>query len=200
VLTNSVRRAGQDEIDAVGGHIAVSFNDLDANAYLVPPLADRLRVCGDYFALHTQHAVEHGLVDVIESGDRLLAAAVWFDRTRDIPEITDYGRQLADLAGPYLERFQVLDALFDKHHPHEPHWQLAFLAVDPRVQNNGLGSLLLEHFHDEMGTVGLPQYLEASNHKSARLYRRHGYRDLTPCLIWLPDGTPFIRMWRAPIA
>ncbi|GBG39238.1 GNAT family N-acetyltransferase [Mycobacterium montefiorense] len=192
----NVRRARQDEIDAVGALIALSFNDLDASAYLTPPLIDRPRVCGDYFTLHTRHALEHGRVDVIEKADGLSAAAVWFDRSREIPEIADYDRRLPEIAGQYLDRFQALDALFDEHHPAQPHWQLAFLGVDPRLQNSGLGSALLEHFHEELDAVGSPQYLEASNHNSARLCRRHGYRDMSPCEILLPDGTPFFRMWR----
>ncbi len=91
---------------------------------------------------------------------------------------------------------KLLDALFDEHHPKEPHWQLAFLGVHPRCQNMGLGSALLKHGHDEMDTAGLHQYLEASNHNSARLYRRHGYRDMSPYEIRLPDGNSFFRMWR----
>lgn len=192
----TVRRARKEEIDAVGALIALAFNDLDATAYLVPPLAERHRICGDYFALVTHHAFDHGRVEVIHDGDGLLAAAVWFDRTREMPEIADYARRLAELAGSYVDRFQAIDALLDEHHPHEPHWHLALLGVHPRCRNMGLGSVLLKHGHDEMDTVGLPQYLEASNHNSARLYRRHGYRDMSPCEIRLPDGTPFLRMWR----
>jgi hypothetical protein len=66
----------------------------------------------------------------------------------------------------------------------------AIVALSP-------GNGLLEHFHQELDAVGSPQYLEASNHYSARLFRRHGYRDLRPCEIRLPDGTRFFRMWRA---
>jgi len=200
VANKNIRPARQDEIDAVGALIALSFNHLDACAYLVAPLVDRPRVCGDYFTLYAQHAFEHGRVDVIDKGDSLSAAAVWFDHTRDTPEIADYDRRLAEIAGQYLVRFQALDALFDEHHPNEPHWQLALLGVDPSLQNNGFGSALLEHFHQELDALGSPQYLEASNHDSARLYRRHGYRDMSPCAIRLPDGTPFFRMWRAPNA
>jgi ribosomal protein S18 acetylase RimI-like enzyme len=100
------------------------------------------------------------------------------------------------MAGPYLDRFQALDALFEEHHPAEPHWHLAFLGVHPNCQNNGLGSVLLKHLHDETDIAGVPQYLEASDQNSARLYRRHGYRDMSPSAIRLPDGTPFFRMWR----
>jgi ribosomal protein S18 acetylase RimI-like enzyme len=188
VIGPAVRRVREDEIDAVGALIAVSFNDLDADGYLVPPLAEREGVCGDYFTLYTRHAVDHGRVEVIQDGDGLLAAAVWFDRTRDLPEVADCERRLTDLTGSYLDRFQALAALFDEHHPNEPHWQHAFLGVHPRCRNMGLGSALLKHRHDEMDTVGLSQYLQASNRNSARLYRRNGYHAMNPCELTVLTG------------
>jgi GNAT superfamily N-acetyltransferase len=104
----------------------------------------------------------------------LTAAAVRFDRTRDLPEPADYEPWLAGMTERYLDHFQALDVLFEKHHPLEAHWHLAFLAVHPMHQNNGLGSALLKHLHDEMDAAGVPQYLEASDQNCARLYRRHG--------------------------
>jgi ribosomal protein S18 acetylase RimI-like enzyme len=101
------------------------------------------------------------------------------------------------MTGQYLDQFHALDALFDEHHPSESHWHLLFLAVHPMHQNEGLGSALLKHVHDAMDASGVPEYLEASNESSARLYRRHGYQDMSPCAIRLPDGTPFFRMWRS---
>jgi GNAT superfamily N-acetyltransferase len=193
-----IRPARNDEIEAVGALVALSFNDLAANAYLVPPPADRQHVCGDYFTLYTAHAFDHGRVDVVESDHGLSAAAVWFDRTRDLPEPAHYERRLADMTGRYLTHFHALDTLFEMHHPAEPHWHLAFLAAHPTHQNNGLGSALLKHLHDEMDGAGVPQYLEASDENCARLYRRHGYQDMNPFAIRLPDRTPFFRMWRPP--
>jgi hypothetical protein len=46
---------------------------------------------------------------------------VWFDRTRDMPDPDNYEGRLAELAGQYLDRFQALDVMFDKHHPVEEH-------------------------------------------------------------------------------
>jgi ribosomal protein S18 acetylase RimI-like enzyme len=42
----------------------------------------------------------------------------------------------------------------------------------------------------------VPQYLEGTNQDNIRLYRKHGYTDMTPFDMLLPDGTPFFRMWR----
>jgi len=153
----------------------------------------------DFFTLLTEHAHKYGRVDVIDrAGGGLVATAVWFDRSKDMPEPEHYDHRLKSLAGQYLERFQALDELFDKHHPAEAHWHLAFLAVHPDEQEHGLGSRLMRRTHDELDQAGVPAYLEATNENNVRLYRRHGYTDMLPFEILLPDGTPFFRMWRTP--
>jgi len=193
-----IRSARQDEIAAVGHHISYSFDELAADSYLVPNPVDRLKVMADFFTLLTEHAFTYGRIDVIDapSGDGLAGAAVWFDLTRDSPGPERYEERLEELAGEYLPRFQALDELFEKHHPTDPHWHLAFLAVHPEHQGHGLGSRLMSHVHEGLDRDGVPAYLEATNADNIRLYRRHGYTDMEPFDILLPDGTPFSRMWR----
>ncbi|MFI6078001.1 GNAT family N-acetyltransferase [Actinoplanes sp. NPDC051343] len=194
-----IRPAREDEIPAVGYLIADSFNDLLADAYLVPPLEDRLTVMADFFTLLTEHAQSYGRIDVIDRpGGGLAACAVWFDYTREAPDPDNYEERLAKLAGKYLDRFQALDELFAEHHPHDEHWHLAFLAVHPEEQAHGLGSKLMERTHEELDKAGTPAYLEATNANNVRLYRRHGYVDMNPFEMLLPDDTPFFRMWRKP--
>lgn len=194
-----IRSAREDEIPAIGHLISLSFFDLAADAYLVPPLDDRLPVLADFFALLTEHAYKYGRVDVIDNPDGagLAAAAVWFDYTTESPDPENYEERLRSLAGEYLDRFEALDLLFEKHHPHDPHWHLAFLAVHPDHQEHGLGSRLMERTHAELDKSGVPAYLEATNENNVRLYRRNGYVDMDPFEMLLPDGTPFFRMWRA---
>jgi ribosomal protein S18 acetylase RimI-like enzyme len=195
-VTPIIRPASEAELPAVGQLIALSFDHLEQNASLVPDPAARLRVMGDFFTLLTVHAPLCGKVDVIDDPDGgLAAAAVWFDRTRELPEIADYDERMAALAGQWLPNFQALDEVFDKHHPQDPHWHLAFLAVHPARQSHGLGGALMDSTHEDLGRI--PAYLEATNEDNIRLYRRHGYTDMTPFDIRMPDNTPFYRMWRA---
>jgi ribosomal protein S18 acetylase RimI-like enzyme len=194
-----IRPAREDEIPAVGHLVALSFLDLPQCAYLVPPLADRLSVTAGYFTMLTEHAYRYGQVDVIDNpeGGGLAATAVWFDYTREAPDPENYEENLRSMTGEYLDRFQALDVIFEKHHPHDEHWHLAFLAVHPDHQEHGLGTELMEHKHTELGVAGIPAYLEATNDNNVRLYRRNGYVDMDPFEMLLPDGTPFFRMWRA---
>jgi ribosomal protein S18 acetylase RimI-like enzyme len=198
-MTVTIRQARENELAEVGALISYSFDHLDADSYLVPDPAQRLNVMADFFTLLTEQAYRQGRVDVIDApdGDGFMAAAVWFDRTTDLPPPhEDDESRLVELAGPWIERFAALDELFEKNHPTEPHWHLQFLAVHPDHQDKGLGSMLMRSVHDELDAAGVPQYLEATNQNNIRLYRRSGYTDMSPFEILLPDGTPFFRMWR----
>lgn len=66
-MTNpNVRSARKEEIAAVGALVALSFNDLDADAYLAPAPAEHQRVCSGYVTLLTEHSFDHGRIDIIE--------------------------------------------------------------------------------------------------------------------------------------
>ncbi len=186
------------DVDAVADLIALSFNHLPACQYLVPKDSDRLLIMRDFFHLLTEHAAD-GNGEVLLTADGT-AAAVWFDRTRELPEPRSYEKRLAYATGEYVDRFNALDQLFDEHHPGDEHWHLAFLAVHPTQWGNGIGSALMNHTHSRLDRDGIPAYLEATNDDNCRVYQRHGYQDMNPLGIHLPDGTPFYRMWRPATA
>ena len=193
-------------LTAIGGQIARSFDHLDANRYLIPDPERRLDAMSEFFAVLTEHAGNGG-GRVFETSDGH-AVAVWFDRTVEPTEPEDYARRIEKAAGPYAERFAELDEAFEADHPAQPHWHLAFLAVDPGFQNHGLGSALMEHTHKWLDQNGLPAYLEATNADNQRVYRRHNYANMAPSEIVIGDpqnntddsteGAVFYRMWRAP--
>ncbi|HEX4813997.1 MAG TPA: GNAT family N-acetyltransferase [Nonomuraea sp.] len=184
-----VRTAAPEDAAAVAELIATAFAQLKVAAYLVPERRERHKIMTANVQIFVEHAVEHGEVHLVEDGT---AAAVWFPRTAPLPEPRDYDRRLVQATGSWVDRFRALDALFEAHHPAEPHHHLAFLAVHPDHQNQGLGSALLRHHHDRTG--GAAAYLEASSAGSRDLYARHGYRAREPFA--LPDGTLFWPMWR----
>jgi GNAT superfamily N-acetyltransferase len=193
-------------LTAIGGLIARSFDHLDANRYLVPDPDLRLASMSEFFAVLTEHAGT-GAGRVLQTSDGV-AAAVWFDRTTAPAEPDGYAERIEKAAGPYAERFAELDEAFEADHPAEPHWHLAFLAVEPDYQNKGLGSALMSHTHAWLDEMGLPAYLEATNPDNQRVYRRHDYAGMTPSEIVIGDprnngggtveGATFYRMWRAP--
>lgn len=64
------------------------------------------------------------------------------------------------------------------YHPHEPHWYLPLIAVDPAYQGRGLGGALLKQALARCDADRLPAYLESSNPRNITLYQRHGFEIL----------------------
>jgi GNAT superfamily N-acetyltransferase len=185
----NIRRATAEDAGQVAELIATAFAGLKSLAYLVPDRRERHKIMIAGFRILVDHAVEHGEIDLVDDGP---AAAVWFPHDAPMPDPEDYERRLAEATGEWAERFRALDALFAANHPTEPCHYLAFLAVHPKRQNQGLGGALLRHHHARLG--GLPVYLEANDPRNRDLYARHGYQE-RPSFA-LPDGTLYWPMWR----
>ncbi|PZF88553.1 GNAT family N-acetyltransferase [Micromonospora deserti] len=191
-----VQRLGPAETALVAGRIAEAFLVLDATAWLVPDPGEREAVLAGHFEIMVDHAMRHGLV--YGTADRA-GVAVWLPSVGEpAPPPEDYDARLAAACGEWTPRFAHLDELFAVHHPHPDHHHLAFLAVAPARQGEGVGTALLRHHHAWLDANGMPGYLEASSEHSRDLYARHGYR--VGELFRLPDGTPFWPMWREPAA
>lgn len=62
-----------------------------------------------------------------------------------------------------------------EYHPHEPHWYLPLIGVDPSKQGNGYGSALLRASLARCDEAGAPAYLEATSMRNVPLYERHGF-------------------------
>lgn len=84
----------------------------------------------------------------------------------------------------------------DRHHPHEPHFYLAAIGVDPAAQGRGLGSQLLQPVLDLCDEEQVPAYLESSDPANVDFYARHGFRTVE--VVRLPRGPMIHTMWRTP--
>jgi ribosomal protein S18 acetylase RimI-like enzyme len=182
--------AGPDEAPVAAGIIADAFQHLDVAKWLVPDPEQRRSVVERNMLIWTTHAIKHGLISLTadETG-----VAVWFPTAEPVPAPDDYDEKLVGACGQWTDQFRRLDDTFEVHHPHgEPHHHLAFLAVRPGHQGEGIGTALL-HYHHEM-YPDVAMYLEASSRTSRALYLRHGYLDRGR--FTLPDGPPLWAMWR----
>ena len=95
------------------------------------------------------------------------------------------------------EKHKSLFAAFDgmdKHHPDEPCWHLAMVAVDPVDQGKGQGSALMTESLKACDHDGRQIYLESTNRANLSLYRRYGFADLE--VIETPDAPPVFPMLR----
>jgi GNAT superfamily N-acetyltransferase len=104
--------------------------------------------------------------------------------------------ELVEGAGPAAKRLTECFTILDTHHPHEPHWYLGFLGVQPESQGRGLGSTLLQSTLVGVDEAGEPAYLEATSADNRRLYERHDFQVVRE--LPLPGGPSLFAMWREP--
>lgn len=195
--TPEIVRADARQLDLVSGLVAEAFEVLDVTKWLVSEESERRRRLKANFKIYIEHAFEHGHVEVTSDES---AAVVWFHHDgAEIPPPPDYDERLIFVSGPYLGRFRLLDNAFDAHHPHDVmHHHLAFLAVRPDRQGQGIGSALMAPHHSRLDQTGTGAYLEASSARARDLYLRHGYV-IQGGPFYLPqDGPPMWPMWREP--
>ena len=89
--------------------------------------------------------------------------------------------------------FSMFEQMGD-YHPHEPHWYLPLIGVDPVRQRKGYGSMLLEHALKVCDEDQMPAYLESSNPENIPLYQRHGFEVLGTIQAGTsPPVTPMLR-------
>jgi ribosomal protein S18 acetylase RimI-like enzyme len=96
------------------------------------------------------------------------------------------------------ERQAMVFAVFEqmgRYHPHEPHWYLPLIGVDPAHQRKGHGSALLEHALAQCDRDHVAAYLESSNRVNIPLYERHGFRVLGT--VQVESSPPIFPMLRA---
>ena len=167
--------------------------------WLQPDATTRQKLTPPYFEIFVEHAVRYGEVYGMADSDtgQMTGVALWFPFTSMIPGPADYDRRLKEVAGDAFDRARELDAAMEAHHPLDPHHYLAFLAVRPDRQGQGIGGALLDRHHNRLDAAGLPAYLEANDPRNRDLYLRHGYQ--VRSVLRLPDGPPLWTMWRSPM-
>jgi ribosomal protein S18 acetylase RimI-like enzyme len=98
------------------------------------------------------------------------------------------------------ERQAAVFAVFEqmaRYHPHEPHWYLPLIGIDPVHQRKGYGSALLQHALAQCDRDHAPAYLESSNPANISLYERHGFKVLATIQIGSsPRISPMLRAAR----
>ncbi len=177
--------------------IAEAFLDLPPSRWLVPDRAERRRIWPGYFRIYVEHAMASGTVHTTPGRD---AAALWIPAGENPPDLPEgYAATLAEITGPYLDRFTEFDAALDQRHPTGfAHHYLAILAVRAHRQGRGTGTALLEAYHRLLDTtIRQPAYLEASSERTRRVYLHRGYCDSGPPVV-LPGGPSLFPMLREP--
>jgi ribosomal protein S18 acetylase RimI-like enzyme len=168
-------RAGQlGEHAIVTAILTAALGDTPFMAWLMPGPDQRRRTPSVYLGFHTQYALAHGLVDVVDD----VAVALWVPYTGPVAAQEAYAEAIPEVGAETLARQAALDRELLTTHPLWPHHHLQFVAVRPGAQGRGLGTALLEHHHARLDRDGLPAYVEAKDPRVRALYQRLGYTDL----------------------
>jgi ribosomal protein S18 acetylase RimI-like enzyme len=121
-------------------------------------------------------------------------AALWLP-PGTAPDEEALGAVMQDTLSP--ERLEQGPAIFEQmatYHPHEPHWYLPLIGVDPAYQGNGHGDVLMRFALERCDRDGVAAYLESSNPRNISLYRRHGFEPIGT--IQADSSPPIVPMLR----
>jgi GNAT superfamily N-acetyltransferase len=141
--------------------------------------------------------------EVTSDGDRIVAVAAWLPPGAfPLPARAQTRQMVGALRALYRRPLVLPDGLrsqlaVERAHPHDEHWYLALLAVDPLRQRTGLGGTLVGRTLDRCDREGLPAYLETTKEENIAWYARHRFA-LVGQLRPIRAGPPIWTMRREP--
>jgi len=186
-----IHNATREEADQGVATIVAAFITDPIARFASPSPHDYFRAMPLATREFASRAFEHGTAHV--SAD-FCGAALWLP-----PGVHANGEALErvfrDHAHPaHLDDLLATFEQMERSHPHEPHWYLPMIGVDPSRQNAGHGSALLRHALARCDREGLPAYLESSNPVNIPLYQRHGFEIMGEIRVAdSPVMTPMLR-------
>jgi ribosomal protein S18 acetylase RimI-like enzyme len=119
------------------------------------------------------NAFTHRSADGVDGG-----AALWLPPGVDPDQEAMSALMQSTLLPEQLEKAMGFFKQMAEYHPHEPHWYLPLIGVDPAQQGKGYGDALMAHAMARCDRDRMPAYLESTNPRNISLYRRHGFESL----------------------
>lgn len=169
---SAVRPATAMETDQTIDTLVLAFAEDPAVRWVFPEADAYLRWFGPFIRAFGGAAFESGGA-LVDAGHR--GAALWLP-----PGVEPDGEALVallerSLPADRLRTMHEVLALMDHYHPHEPHWYLPLIGVEPAHRGGGIGSALLAAALERCDRDGRPAYLEATSPRNARLYLQCGF-------------------------
>jgi len=194
----AVRRATQDDTPRIAAVLAEAFSHDPPMRWFMavsPRRTERLRRL--FMTLVPRFYISHGEAWV---SDEPLGAALWVEPgSWPAPARTQLATAPALLRafGPHPRRAIAGVRTIERGHPHEPHWYLDYIGVEPAARSRGTGAALLAPMLERCDAERVPAYLNAGSSRSRDLYARHGF-EVTQRYELPFGGPPLWRMWREP--
>jgi ribosomal protein S18 acetylase RimI-like enzyme len=195
----TVRRATLDDVPRLSRLFAAVFADDPVFSWLTRAGRSRHTALERFFLkVLNSRTIPDGETWLAANG---LAAAAWIPpyspvQTPSLLDDLSMFPTILRLTGVQrLARGAAMAVAMSDAHPGQPCFYLAFIAVAPRLQGSGLGSLLLERTLARVDAARAPAYLENSNPRNLKLYERAGF-SVTREIIARRDAPPLFAMWR----
>ena len=197
----TVRPATAADIRPLAEVLGRAFEDDPPFVWMLPD--DRTRATRNrrfFETLVRTEALAHGGVEVACADGAIVGGAVWYPpggwtAAMSLRTALGYVRAF----GRRLGRAASLSTAMARAHPHQPHWYLYAIGVEPARQGSGAGGALLRSRLARCDQEGQPAYLESSKLANVPLYQHFGFEPAAP--IALPAGAPALTpMWRPAAA
>jgi GNAT superfamily N-acetyltransferase len=197
---SDIRKVAEADVPRVAKALAAGFYDDPLIGHWVfPDASRRMRRLQRGFELYVRRIwLRH---DECYTTDRVIGGAMWMPPGTWHLTILQQLRLLPPMAvamGGSLPRLlRVLNA-FEAKHPHDSHFYLPAIGVEPEWQGRGFGAALMRPILERCDRERVPAYLEATSPQNRALYERHGFEVVEEMTV--KDSPPFWRMWRDPRA
>lgn len=122
-----------------------------------------------------------------------LLATAPFDYPPPNPSVLAQIRCLLGQGPRTMSRWAQVYKTLEAVHPHEPHWYLGVLGVDPDYQGRGQGTALLKAFLRRVDADTAPSYLETDRRENVPFYERVGFETVREVSVL---DVPVWCMWR----
>jgi GNAT superfamily N-acetyltransferase len=181
--------------------MARAFADDPVMTWIFPDDRMRLRRLPPFFTVSMRgSALRHDGTEVLVADGAIAGCATWMPPGSWVPSLwhqllalPGYARSLGSRLGVASTTYNALLTV----HPRPPHWYLAGIGTEPRLQGTGIGTALMRSHLARCDATGMPAYLESSKASNVPFYEHHGFtvsRELT-----IPGGGPTLwLMWRDP--
>ncbi len=186
----SVTRSDKDRFEAA---MTLAFSADPAARWAWPDPRQYFKTFVPLVTLFGGKAFDHGSAYVI--GD-FVGVAQWLPpgvQPDDGPIVDLFERTMS---GQKRDELLFLFEQMASFHPHEPHWYIPLIGVDPMFQGQGYGGRLMRHGLEACDRDQQPAYLEATSATSRAFYERQGFRVLGE--IRSGDSPPMFPMLREP--
>jgi ribosomal protein S18 acetylase RimI-like enzyme len=197
----SVRTARKADVRKLARALGRAFFDDPPVVWLLPDERSReRRAPGVFQAILRSHAMRYGGVDVAFDETAIAGGAIWLPPGHWAPTVGEQLRSLPGYAralGRGIGRGSELAVAMGNHHPHEEHWYLYAIGVDPARQGQGVASALLRSRLARCDADAMSAYLESTKSSNVPLYEHFGF-EVTGILNPPQAAPPLTAMWRHP--